>query len=69
MEEKKPKNKKTNKGGSYKFKIAKKYNKPQTKVDKIANRRRKKINLQHRNQKFTLFLIHFNKFKRNEKLF
>ncbi len=42
MEEKKPKNKKTNKGGSYKFKIAKKYNKPQTKVDKIANRRRKK---------------------------
>ena len=42
MEEKKAKNKKTNLGGSYKFKIAKKYNKPRTKGDKIANRRKKK---------------------------
>tara|TARA_B110000444_G_C18367741_1_gene378969 strand:+ start:275 stop:403 length:129 start_codon:yes stop_codon:yes gene_type:complete len=42
MEEKKAKNKKTNKGGSYKFKIAKKYSKPQTKGDKTANRRNKK---------------------------
>ena len=42
MEEKKAKNKKTNLGGSYKFKIAKKYNKPITKGDKIANRRKKK---------------------------
>ena len=42
MEEKKDKNKKTNLGGSYKFKIAKKYSKPKTKGDKHANRRKKK---------------------------
>jgi ATP-dependent RNA helicase RhlE len=42
MEEKKPKNNKKNLGGSYKFKIAKKYKKPQTKGDKNANRRKKK---------------------------
>ncbi|MDB4152836.1 hypothetical protein N9605_04610 [Flavobacteriaceae bacterium] len=42
MEEKKPKNRKVNLGGSYKFKIAKKYSKPQRKGDKVANRRKKK---------------------------
>jgi ATP-dependent RNA helicase RhlE len=42
MEEKKPKNRKVNLGGSYKFKIAKKYSKPKTRGDKIANRRKKK---------------------------
>tara|TARA_B100000780_G_scaffold208700_1_gene148813 strand:- start:1934 stop:2062 length:129 start_codon:yes stop_codon:yes gene_type:complete len=42
MEEKKAKNKKTNLGGSYKFKIAKKYGKPQRRGDKIANRKKKK---------------------------
>jgi len=42
MEEKKAKNKKTNQGGSYKFKIARKYNKPKTKGDKTANRRKRK---------------------------
>ena len=42
MEEKKDKNKKINLGGSYKFKIAKKYSKPKTKGDKHANRRKKK---------------------------
>ena len=42
MEEKKAKNKKINLGGSYKFKIAKKYSKSRTKGDKIANRRKKK---------------------------
>ena len=42
MDEKKPKNKKVNLGGSYKFKIAKKYNKPKTKGDKTANRRKQK---------------------------
>ena len=41
MEEKKAKNKKTNLGGSYKFKIAKKYNKPRTKGDKNFNQRNK----------------------------
>lgn len=40
--EKKPKNKKVNLGGSYKFKIAKKYSKPKRKGDKFANRRKKK---------------------------
>lgn len=40
--EKKPKNKKVNLGGSYKFKIAKKYSKPKRKGDKVANRRKKK---------------------------
>lgn len=40
--EKKAKNKKTNQGGSYKAKLAKKYKKPQRKGDKIANRRSKK---------------------------
>ena len=38
MDEKKTKNKKVNLGGSYKFKIAKKYPKPKTKGDKTANR-------------------------------
>jgi len=42
MDEKKTKNKKVNLGGSYKFKMAKKYAKPKTKGDKIANRRKKK---------------------------
>jgi len=42
MEEKKPKNRKVNLSGSYKFKIAKKYSKPQRKGDKVANRRKKK---------------------------
>jgi|TARA_B110001452_G_scaffold96923_1_gene80190 ATP-dependent RNA helicase RhlE len=41
-QEKKSKNKKVNLGGSYKFKIAKKYSKPQRKGDKTANRRKKK---------------------------
>lgn len=40
--EKKEKNKKTNKGGSYRDKIAKKYKKSQTKGDIVANRRSKK---------------------------
>ena len=40
--EKKPKNKIVNLGGSYKFKIAKKYSKPKRKGDKVANRRKKK---------------------------
>lgn len=40
--EKKEKNKKTNKGGSYRAKIAKKYKKSQTKGDIVANRRSKK---------------------------
>ena len=40
--EKKAKNMKTNQGGSYKAKLAKKYKKPQRKGDKIANRRSKK---------------------------
>lgn len=40
--EKKEKNKKTNQGGSYRFKLAKKYKKSQTKGDIIANRRSKK---------------------------
>lgn len=39
--EKKAKNTKTNKGGSYKLKIAKKYKKSQTRGDIIANRRSK----------------------------
>lgn len=39
--EKKDKNTKTNKGGSYKLKIAKKYKKSQTRGDIIANRRSK----------------------------
>jgi ATP-dependent RNA helicase RhlE len=42
MEEKKDKNKKTNKGGSYKFKISKKYSKPITRGDKNFNKRKKK---------------------------
>ncbi len=40
--EKKEKNRKTNQGGSYRRTIAKKYKKPKTKGDKIANRRKKK---------------------------
>ena len=40
--EKKEKNKKVNTGGSYRAKLAKKYNKSQTKGDIIANRRSKK---------------------------
>jgi ATP-dependent RNA helicase RhlE len=39
--EKKLKNQKTNQGGSYKREIKKKYKKPKTKGDKIANRHRK----------------------------
>ena len=39
--DKKEKNKKTNKGGSYRLKIAKKYKKPQTRGDIFANRRSK----------------------------
>lgn len=42
IQDKKQKNKKNNLGRSYKFKIAKKYKKPQTKGDKNANRRKKK---------------------------
>lgn len=38
---KKNKNKKKNLGGSYKFKIAKKYSKPKTRGDKTKNRRKK----------------------------
>ncbi|GAK76634.1 superfamily II DNA and RNA helicase [Nonlabens ulvanivorans] len=34
--------KKVNLGGSYRREIAKKYKKPKTRGDKIANRRRKK---------------------------
>ena len=41
LQEKKEKNKKNNLGGSYKFKIAKKYSKPKTKGDKIKNRIKK----------------------------
>ena len=37
----KEKNKKNNLGGSYKFKIAKKYSKPKTRGDKIKNRKKK----------------------------
>lgn len=40
--EKKEKNQKKNQGGSYRFKLAKKYKKSQTKGDIIANRRSKK---------------------------
>jgi ATP-dependent RNA helicase RhlE len=40
--EKKEKNKKVNKGGSYRAKLAKKYKKSQTKGDIVANRRSKK---------------------------
>ncbi len=40
--EKKEKNKKENLGGSYRREIAKKYKKPKTKGDKVANRRFKK---------------------------
>ncbi|PQJ30778.1 DEAD/DEAH box helicase [Nonlabens arenilitoris] len=40
--EKSEKNKKVNLGGSYRREIAKKYKKPKTRGDKIANRRRKK---------------------------
>ncbi len=40
--EKKEKNKKENRGGSYKFKIAAKYKKPKTRGDKNFNRRNKK---------------------------
>ncbi|WP_417866181.1 DEAD/DEAH box helicase [Xanthomarina gelatinilytica] len=40
--EKKDKNKKENLGGSYKFKIAKKYKKPKTRGDKNYNKRNKK---------------------------
>ena len=40
--EKKDKNKKENLGGSYKFKIAAKYKKPQTRGDKNYNKRNKK---------------------------
>ena len=40
--EKKEKNKKTNQGGSYRAKIAKKYKKSKTKGDIVANRRSKK---------------------------
>jgi len=40
--EKSEKNSKENLGGSYRREIAKKYKKPKTKGDKIANRRRKK---------------------------
>jgi len=41
IQDKKQKNKKNNLGGSYKFKIAKKYSKPKTRGDKIKNRKRK----------------------------
>ena len=41
LQEKKNKNKKKNLGGSYKFKIAKKYSKPKTRGDKTKNRRKK----------------------------
>jgi ATP-dependent RNA helicase RhlE len=40
--EKSKKNSKTNKGGSYKFKIAVKYKKPKTRGDKNFNKRNKK---------------------------
>jgi ATP-dependent RNA helicase RhlE len=40
--EKKEKNQKENLGGSYKFKIAKKYKKPKTRGDKNYNKRNKK---------------------------
>ena len=40
--EKKEKNKKTNKGGSYKRELALKYKKPKTKGDKTFNARHKK---------------------------
>lgn len=40
--EKKEKNQKENKGGSYKFRIAEKYKKPKTRGDKNFNRRNKK---------------------------
>ncbi len=40
--EKKDKNKKENKGGSYKFEIARKYKKPKTKGDKNYNKRNKR---------------------------
>lgn len=40
--EKKAKNRKVNQGGSYRREIAKKYKKPKTRGDKIANQRRKK---------------------------
>ena len=40
--EKKEKNKKENLGGSYKFKMAKKYKKPQRRGDKIQNQKNKK---------------------------
>ena len=39
--DKKEKNKKTNKGGTYRLKIAKKYKKSQTRGDIFANRRSK----------------------------
>jgi len=54
MEEKKPKNRKVNLGGSYKFKIAKKYSKPKSKGDKVANSVRKNNSL--------LFLISISRF-------
>ena len=41
IQEKIQKNNKNNLGGSYKFKIAKKYSKPKTRGDKIKNRKRK----------------------------
>lgn len=40
--EKKAKNRKTNQGGSYRFKVAAKYKKPKTRGDKIRNNRKKK---------------------------
>jgi len=41
FQDKKEKNKKTNIGGSYRLKIAKKYKKSQTRGDIFANRRSK----------------------------
>ncbi|MGY8950091.1 MAG: hypothetical protein ACKVIV_08645 [Flavobacteriales bacterium] len=41
LQEKKEKNRKNNLGGSYKFKIAKKYSKPKTRGDKTKNRKKK----------------------------
>ena len=43
IQEKKQKNKKNNLGGSYMFKIAKKYSKPKTRGDKIKNRKKEMI--------------------------
>jgi ATP-dependent RNA helicase RhlE len=39
--EKSEKNKKENRGGSYKFKIAKKYKKPKTRGDKTYNKKKR----------------------------